>query len=243
MLNDKKIDRIKRKVSKLLALAMGTSNKHEADNALKKAAALMASYHVSEGDLSSPIIVVRKHFSNGRKMAMAAELLLFHGICKNMGVYSLYRTTTRETEYTHGEPCQFSLVGNACDIEIAWYMFETCLNQMVIETKAYRLKGKANGETITRAMANDYKNGLAIGLCYRFEKMAKADIPAGKGLVPVDTRRNDAGAWYLDNVGGVSKGCGLSMRNSSHRHDGQRDSKNIRINAGVNHSSKTALLQ
>lgn len=248
------LDRVKRKISKLMNLANGTSNEHEAMNAMRKAAALMASYHVQEGDLTGGIIEVKKFFFDinqttlkGRTTAKQSEKLLFWGIAESMGVYGLYQPAWQGdknwdgTWYSDPKPCSFNMVGRSSDIEIAWYMFEVCLTKMHQQVKDYKLARKAAGEAIKPSEANDYMNGLTRGLRARFSAMAKADIPEGKGLVPVDTRVEEGKEWYAENGGktGTSK---VSVRNNGHLHSGVSDSSKITINQGVNGGSNTARL-
>ena len=241
-MNNEKIDKIKRKVSKLMALANGTSNEHEANSAMIKAAKLMASYHVSEGDLNaSNIIIAKKSFTNGRFMAKISDKILMQGICTSMGVFCLYTTATkavynhRTEKFNEGTPCVFTLTGNECDIEIAWYMFESCLNQVSDLAKTYRAINKLGG-----AATNDYSTGLVSGIVGRFKQMAKADIPEGTGLVPVDTRQQQARDHYDTNSGRGYKSNSVSVRNNNHMKQGGDDSHQVRFNAGVNGAKTTS---
>lgn len=225
-----KIERIKRKVAKLMALAMGTTNKHEAKNAMIKAARFMAKYHVSENDLDGKIISVEKCFTNGRVQAKSVEHSLFDGICESMGVFGLYASYTRATSFRRARPCIFTLTGNETDILIAWYMFETCLNQIKIEAKKYRAQGGINIKAV-----NDYEAGLCLGVIARFSTMAKTDIQVagGFGLVTVDARHYEAEQWYKDS-GKTFSMSNTNVRNTSHLTQGRNDSGNIRVNAGIN---------
>ena len=231
-----KLDRIKRKIAKLMALAHNTKNEHEAESAMRKAAALMASFHVSEGDLEKAEIVKRvKYFKGNRKTCKSAEKLLYHYIGNSLGVYSLYRSSTRPNYWNpDGEPCRFTLVGYEADIEVSWYLFETCLNQIKQQVRAYR----QDNPDLKRTAYNDYEAGLCTGLCKRFIKLSKTEVPEGKGLVPVDARVKDAEQWYLDEGNTVSKGRGVAVRNNRHSQNGHTDSAKIQINQGVSTTQK-----
>jgi hypothetical protein len=238
MMDEQEINRIKRKVAKLMALADNTSNKHEADSAMRKAAILMANYHVEAGDLNdNKIVLVKKPFFKGRKLAMANEQKLFWSIAENMGVYGLYHPATRPTYFRDAGVCHFELVGNECDIEIAWYLFEICNNQIINLAKAFR-------QQYTSARAdevNDYKMGLTLGLKKRFILMGKTEMPAGKGLVPVDNR-HDLAKLYYQEAGRKSTSSSLEVRQNDHLRQGANDSKNIHLNAGVKGASGTKRL-
>lgn len=231
MMDEQDINRIKRKVAKLMALADNTSNEHEASSAMRKAALLMANYHVEAGDLNeAKIVMVKKPFFKGRKLAMANEQKLFWAIAENMGVYGLYYPATRPNYYNVAKPCHFELIGNASDIEITWYLFEICNNQIINLAKAFR-------QQYTSARAdevNDYKMGLTIGLKNRFVIMGKTDLPKGKGLVPVDNRYALAEQHYNEIEQGKSTNTSIKVRQNDHLRQGANDSKNIHLNAGVN---------
>ncbi len=234
-----KIDRIKRKVAKLMALANNTSNANEADSAMRKAAILMANYHVAEGDVANNnIIKVIKPFFKGRKNAMSNEKQLFWAIAGNMGVYGLYNSATKPDDWNVGSPCHFTLVGNACDIEIAWYMFELCNNQIIELAKQFR-REHPNAK---QSDANDYKMGITLGLKGRFIAMAKTELPEGTGLVPVDARWDDAKQWYEDE-GNKAKTTSLSLRQNDHLRQGNKDSSKVHLNAGVKGKGQTKRLK
>ena len=229
------MDRIKRKIAKLMNLAAGTSNEHEADNAMRKAGSLMNKFHVDSTDGWDKKIVIAEKAFGTRKIAKAHEKKLFWSICESVGVYGLH--TSSQKAYTYwdgfayvnadGVPCKFKLVGHPSDIDIAWYMFEVCLSQVQKQTTIY-----GQGKKLKRSQLNDYAMGLVFGLSARFKSMKSKCNEVGTGLVPVDTRKDDAEAFYAVE-GGKVKSSSMTIRNNDFLHSGVNDAKDIRVNAGV----------
>ena len=236
------LDRIKRKIAKLMNLAAGTSNEHEAKNAMIKAAKLMNKFHVSGDNAWDNTIVQVEKLFGVRKLAKSHEKKLFWAICASMGVYGLYRSCTKPhkewidgQQYLYGgTPCKFICVGHPSDIEICWYMFEVCLSQVQTQTKTY-----GEGKKLKRTQLNDYAMGLVYGLSARFKAMQETSNDViGTGLVPVDTRREDA-KFYYDENGGTSTSGKMTLRNSDFLQAGVKDAKEIRVNTAVGGETKT----
>ncbi len=236
------LERIKRKIAKLMNLASGTSNEHEAKNAMMKAARLMNSFHIKEGEATTnPMVSVAKNFGD-RKTAKAYEQKLFFNICASMGVFALYTCARnpikRKGKIIHeGIPCKFTLTGHDCDVSVAWYMFEVCVEKIAEQTKSYR-----SGKNMTRSETNDYSAGLVLGLCRRFLLMKKScdEQSIGTGLVPVDTREKDAEDFYNASGGiGYTESKALKTRPSEHTGAGIQDADSIRIDPAVNGESKS----
>ena len=245
MTNDN-LERMKRKIEKLLALSHNTSNEHEANNAMDKASKLMEKYHVETGDLKgSGIVKISKTLSNAGAYYSSGEKFLMNAICKSMGVYMLVQKGRRKGYYQPAIKPRFLLIGNESDIEIAWYMFEQSFNQIRIESMDYKQFEMLKGHKVTVKANNDYKIGLCNGLIMRFNLMTarskERNKEAGTGMVTVDSRYNDAEMWFL-NQGGRVKNTSISTRQNSYTDAGMKDSDRIRLNAGVKNQNKTMRL-
>ncbi|MCA9698938.1 MAG: DUF2786 domain-containing protein [Myxococcales bacterium] len=79
------------RISKLLALAAGTSSIHEAESAERQAMELMRKYMISASDLQAQRYVIQQHDTRWHRIPGWASLLM-HTICSFVGVYDLYIT-------------------------------------------------------------------------------------------------------------------------------------------------------
>lgn len=221
-MEDTKLDRMKRKISKLMNLASGTSNEGEASNAMRHAANLMKKFHISEGECSNETIVTVNKQMEGRKIAKAHETKLFWAISRSMGVYGIYSPASA----WRNEPCHFICVGHPTDIELSWYMFIVCLGKVKEQTTVY-----SQGKKLKRSELNDYAMGLVFGLARRFSVLREEcnNVESGTGMVPVDTRWSDAKSSYKCKT----KSSALKIRNSDHLINGVDDSKDIKIHSAV----------
>ena len=123
------LGKIKSKYRKLLRLAVGSANEHEAANAMLKAAKLLQKWHLDEQDLEDDdkkIVSIKVH-----GIISKGEHSLLTGIARSNGVCAVYRST-RGAEY-------FQLAGIEVDIQIVQWVYEVSLEKMA-EMEAWRFK-------------------------------------------------------------------------------------------------------
>jgi hypothetical protein len=221
-----KKERMKAKISKLLAFAASTSNTHERDNATSKAMAYMNEYRLSMDDLESPTLSKEKFNHTGIKISNS-DAIMATVIAKVLGVHVSYLqgfSTIKGLFFYSGEPS---------DIEFSRYVFEVASAQIVKKAKEHRLS--LGGAPV--AYMNSYRTGLKIGFTSAFEKLHKVDNVTGTsdntGLVVLNNRY----ALACENAGSDFKADKRKIKQDKALIEGLKDSEDIAVNTAINGES------
>lgn len=215
------MQRVKDKIAKLMALSE-SGNEFEAESALKKAIALMQKHQIEQGDIhKAEVITETKQHTHVKLNVNYTKLML--GIARQNGVFFVY------VNGSYGRKAKFILTGNAADIEVTWYFYETARAQIDAKTNIWKRENRQGAKA-----GNQYRQGLVIGYTQRFKKMMSVVTAeakeAGTGLIPVDTRLDDAETFYR------AKGKKLKNDNRTaiYNRAGIADSADLKINKGIN---------
>lgn len=228
------IQKIKDRIKKLLALAT-SDNPHEAEIAMRRAMKLMASHNLSDKEINVDEMVQEVYTSDYTKIPQFMRYL-YCGVARAFGVYSFYSNGWRSSR------AKVHLVGRKGDVERAMYMFVV----------AYRLIEKKSDEYIearpylSRTSRNDYRAGLASGFVSQLMEAFKSEEKlfaneSGTDLVPVDSRFDEAEAWFNMNPTMKVEKVRDSVRNNIHAASGFEDGKDLRVAEGINSSGNRTM--
>jgi len=229
------MNKIKEKIQKLMALAEGATNEHEAASAMSKAIGLMQKYQIEHTDLNKPVIVTVETKHTKQKFS-SSDANLWGYITRAIGVYYVYR------QGGNGDKGINYLTGLECDIELCIYIYEVIMRQINNKTAAYKKQ-----KCLTTRQANSYRLGLVYGFGQRFveqNKEAQQNAPIqisstgqATGLVSISTKIKQAEDFFLldneepETSSRRSNGAGYGSA-------GVRDSSDISYNKGVKGSGQ-----
>ncbi|MFT4924669.1 MAG: hypothetical protein ACI8WB_000752 [Phenylobacterium sp.] len=223
------LTRLKEKISKLINLASDNTNPHESDIAMKRAIKMMQRYHIEEGDLNQADIVTQTFAFSKVKMS-AAETYLFSCAASSFGVYGIF------AQGYYGHRAELILTGTAADVEVAYYTFDVALRKIDQQKKLYKKQ-----HNLREKYANHYKYGLCVSIGKRMKQSSQTvEQEAGTGLVPLDTRYQQAREFYLQDHEVVADKRRQQV--SSLTQQGISDGDNIRIDPAVNGASGPLLI-
>lgn len=221
-------EEIKEKIRKLLALSM-SDNPHEAALAAERAVELMNRHGINEGDLDKDPFITQE-FQTGYKNAPTWYLTLWSLLMSVSGCTSAYRS--------HSVWVNEAMVvaGRKRDVENAIYMGQFFTREIAKKIKGKRFK--------TRALANDYKKGLAIAIAVKVAKAQKSFFssqPQGSGLVPVDVREREANEFLEQHYSMKDSTRNFKARKSEAFRAGVRDAEDLNLSHGVSDRGRETL--
>lgn len=221
-----KKERVKAKISKLLALAASTRNPHEAKSANSKAMAYMTEYRLTVGDIERASLRRMEFEHTGIKISQC-DAVMATSIAKVLGVNVLFLQGFSAVKGL------FFYVGEPSDIEFARYVYEVASAQINKKAKAHRL---SLGGASTKYM-NSYRNGLKMGFTTSFEDSYKVDYVTessnNTGLIAL----NDRYALACKHAGDNFKQDKRKIRPDRASAAGYSDSKDINVSVGVDGES------
>lgn len=222
-----KLDKIKGKIAKLLALAASTSSTHERDSATAKAMAYMTEYRLSMGDIER-INLKQEGFNHTGIKISKGDSVMATVIAKALGVHVSFRQGHSIIKGV------FFYVGEPSDIEFARYVFEVASAQIIKKAKSHRL---SLGGAPTKYM-NGYRNGLKFGFAMSFAESHKAGCATGSsdntGLMALNNRYSLA----CEHAGVDFSADKRKAKPSSGMLNGLNDSKDISVNRAVSDESE-----
>ncbi|MEZ4701660.1 MAG: DUF2786 domain-containing protein [Rhodothermales bacterium] len=215
------------RISKLLALAAGTSSVHEAESAERQAMELMRKYMISATDLQANRYVIQQHDTRWHRIPGWASLLM-HTICSFVGVYDLYITGRSEADVR----ARWVLSGLPADIENALYLFDALVAQLERHTKAFIA---SYNRPPARWAVNDFRNGWTEAVHTRLRHIAQRVFPnkvIEGALVPAD-KRSQIEVWYKKTTGQRPRLSSVVHRKSEGYYDGMRKGTEVQVNQGI----------
>lgn len=194
------------KIAKLLAMAEGTTNPHEAESFMAKAEELMLQHGIERAQLEArrpghvkrEIVIKRIHILGGHGYAMAM-VQIGHAVGPSFSVKTLQSNA--------GEGRILWLVGHTTDVDDAERLVNSLLPQSVAQAKAWwRKEGKSSSPFATDNEAylarREFIFAFASGVRSRLDETRNrvvAEAGAGTELVLVD-RAKVVQSWIDDNL-------------------------------------------
>lgn len=219
------------RISKLLALATGTSSVHEAESAERQAMELMRKYMVSPADLHTRHYVIRQEETRWSRIPGWASLLM-HAICSFVGVYDLYLSGRSEDRV----PARWVLSGLPADIDNALYLFDALLAQLEQHTRGFIA---SYNHPPPRRAVNDFRNGWTEAVHTRMRHITQRVFPTKLiegALVPAG-KRSQIAVWYKKTTGQQPRVSAVTYRKSEGYYDGLRRGTEVQVNPGINQKS------
>lgn len=218
------LDKIKSKINKLLALG-ASPNRNEAETAMRQAMALMRKYAICETELGVSQVATFTYKSGFTKLPPWC-VTLANNVSRALGVYCVYM------HGSHGSKAQIFFTGEKGACERAEYIYVVAYRQIESMSSTYR----NNNPGCSPSDTNDYKRGVAISYAQRVKEVygqveQELSDELGTALVPIDTRIEEAKAYYCQSHEVVVSKA--DHRNSIALHDGVRDGKNVQVTEGV----------
>jgi len=221
-----KVERIKGKIAKLLALAASTTNPHERNSANTKAMAYMTEYRLNMGDIGSASIKRLEFKHSGIKISYS-DAQMATSIAKVLGVCVTYRQGYSALKGV------FYYVGEPSDIEFSRYVYEVARGQIIKKAKQHRL---LIGGAPAKYM-NSYRNGLKMGFTCSFTNSYKVDSVTESSNNTALVALNNRYALSCDFAGNDFKDDKRKTRQDGALMKGLIDSKHIDVKKGVNDES------
>ena len=185
------MDKMKKKIAKLLALAIDQAGKPEGELASRKAMELMEAYGISQGEIDPT--------KDGSQMN---RVVLDFG--RAAWVYNLAASVGRLTGlYVAAGSGRIWLMGREIDTDIAAFLVESLINQCKRDSNKWRRERKADYVPTSRVDTNVFKESWAAGLdekinqIIRMQKAQAAEACTSQALTVVG-RRTLARHWAED---------------------------------------------
>ena len=250
-MSDEKLEAIKRKIEKLLALSE-SNFEAESKAALTKAYKLMEEYSIEMGALYGNEL---KTVNIKRDKPLPKwEASMINGIAKSAGVYfvsSNFRSTRAYNEDLNkfvsvGSESRLYFTGRQCDIDNLIYISDILTKKVTNLTKAYAKTAESwlsPGER--RSRADSYRKGMARGISIKLQEISKDffannEMAKGTAVVPVDTKYSEAQDLYLKDNKVVSYRS--TIADASAYMSGTREGKNVTVHKGMNKGESSQAL-
>jgi hypothetical protein len=223
-----KTENIKKKIAKLLALAIDQEGKPEGVVASKMAMKLMAEYGIAKGDIA-----------DGDGCQMQRIVL---GIGQMRWAYNIVGAVGKLTGIfvACGSGGYAWLMGREIDVAVAEYLVESLMNQCYADHRAWKKdRVSYGGVGHSRKEGNVYKESWAAGLTEKIDRIvqmqkAQAAEESTSQALTVVGRRSVAERWGKEQWNfGSRSGRG----NRTHNADGRDAGRNANVQGGVKGSS------
>ena len=214
-----------RKVKKLLALA-GSSNVHEAENAMLKSQRLLLKHHLETpvlDDENDQKVVLKRIMKKKRIDAKG------HAIGRILQTFFVNIVYSRAGEYTYLE-----ILGDAVNVSIAEYVAS------VLDHELDSMWKQAQKESLLRGMVarNSFFTGLAIGYCNKVHSLKRSSTDdATHALMVIEKRLTAAQAMAYPHLTSSKSGACYCHEASML---GERMGKHLNINPAIKKTSDSA---
>lgn len=214
------------RIRKLLALAEGTSNPHEAENAAAQAQRLIAKHNIERSELTEydPDEAVRQEIMHGGKL-VAWRVNLISGLAKLNSCASAVRRAQRG-----GSPCAYVLYGAPSDIALVEHLAAYLIREIQSLGASYR---GAHGAP-TRAHRNVYRVGVVAGVLERMRSEQESAMTGqASALMYVGKRSDAARALMREKIGNRRHRMGRMSGTQNDYDAGVRAGRKVRVRRAI----------